>query len=457
MMINIVLLGAGSTSFTLTLVRDLILTKGMGDVTLSLVDIDKGRLDNAEAVTKLYNKESGANIKVKAFTERKEALVGANYIICAVKIGGYGPLEEERKIAGAHGYYRGIGDRVSCYYGGVGAYWQLRFLDELAKDIEAICPDAQLIETANPVFEGTNYITRYSKVKTVGVCHGHYCAFDMAEILGLEREHVTVEVIGFNHCTFLTDFRYKGADAYPILDRWIAEKSEAYWESEKYLKPGKLGFSPMELSKGTVEAYRLYGLLPIGDATRSSAPWWHNTDFETKKKWYGTGGGFDSEIGWANYLGGKDEQRDKIERCLHAGESLRKNFPLESSFEQHIPVIEAMVNDKYTRFTLNIPNNGCIDGIPDDVVVEIPAMVSARGVQGIKMPRLPARLMNLVILPRMSRMNIILEAYATGSRDLLVMDLMNDHRTKSYEQAKDLIDELLRQDWNKDADKHYRQ
>lgn len=71
------------------------------------------------------------------------------------------------------------------------------------------------------------------------------------------------------------------------------------------------------------------------------------------------------------------------------------------------------------------------------------------------MAPLPARLMNHVILPRMCRAANILEAYHTGSRDLLVLDLMNDHRTKSYEQAKELVDDLLSQDWNKDADKHY--
>ncbi len=33
--------------------------------------------------------------------------------------------------------------------------------------------------------------------------------------------------------------------------------------------------------------------------------------------------------------------------------------------------------------------------------------------------------------------------------------LCEDHRTKSYEQARELVDELLAQPWNKDADAHY--
>ena len=51
---------------------------------------------------------------------------------------------------------------------------------------------------------------------------------------------------------------------------------------------------------------------------------------------------------------------------------------------------------------------------------------------------------------------ILHEAYRNGDRSLLVLELMQDHRTKSYEQAKELIDTLLAQPWNKEADRHYR-
>lgn len=455
-MCNIVLLGAGSTAFTLALVKDIILSEGLVGSTLRLVDIDKSRLDGASAVVNAYKNETNANIGLESYLDRREAFKGADYIICAVKYGGYVPLENERKIAEAHGYYRGIGDRVSCYYGGVGAFWQIHFLEEVAKDIEELCPNALLIQTANPVFEGTNYLTKYTNVKAVGVCHGHFGYRGVANAMGLEWEKCTAEVIGFNHCTYMTDFRYDGKDAYPMLDKWIEEKSEEYWKSEKFLTPNEFGFSPDALSPGAIDAYKHYGLLPIGDAIRSTSPWWHHTDLETKKRWYGTGGGFDSEECWNNYLGAKDKQRDAIQHSLETGESISKVYPLFKSGEQHIEIIEALETDKYTRLTLNIPNKGCIDGLPDDALVEIPAMVSGRGIEGIKMASLPSKLMNNVILPRWTRASNIMDAYHNGDRDLLVMELMNDHRTKSYEQAKELIDDLLSQEWNKEADKHYK-
>lgn len=454
---TIVLLGAGSTAFTISVLKDLILTDALRDCTLRLVDIDEGRLEEARETAESYNREAGTAIRVEAYLDRRDSFRGAHYVICAVKIGGYGPLESERKIAESHGYYRGIGDRVSCYFGGVGAYHQLKFLEDVARDMEELCPEAWLVQTANPVFDGTNYLTRYTPVKAVGVCHGHFQAYRVAEIMGLDLEKVTAEMVGFNHHIFLTDFRYQGEDAYPLLDRWIAEKSEAYWNSPAYLNnPSKYGFAPEEMTPSAIAVYKQYGLLPIGDAVRSATPWWHHVDFAAKERWFGPNGGFDSEICWQKYIQERDDHHALLKKTLASGRPVTEIFPLEASGEQHIPLIGAMVTDTYERLTLNIPNSGCVPGIPDDVMVEIPAIASARGIQGVKMDPLPRLLMDNIIAPRMRTMNNLHQAYREGDRSILVLELCHDARTKSHRQAKTLIDELLAQPWNKEADAHYR-
>jgi len=346
---NITLIGAGSASFSLSLIRDVIVTEGLAGSRMTLVDINEERLNVAVTLANRYRDEAKAALTFSATADRKEGLEGADFVICAVKIGGYGPLEKEREIAEASGYYRGIGDRVSCYYGGVGAYHQLRFLMDLAHDMEAICPDAYLIQTANPVFEATNIVTRCTKIKAVGVCHGHYGYRAIARTLGLDLEDVDVLVAGFNHYVWLLRFMYKGQDAYPLIDKWIEEESEEYWRDGEYAE---------EMAPGVIDSYRLYGCLPVGDAVRCATPWWHHT----------TGGGF----------------------------------------------------------------------------------------QGVMVGDFPARVMHNVMIPRWVRMENILEAFLTGDRRPLVLSLMDDGRTQSYEQAKGLIDLLLDQPWNEEAAKHYR-
>jgi alpha-galactosidase len=455
-MANITIIGAGSAAFSLALITDICATKSLWGSTLTLMDISRERADTVASLAERYRKESGVALRIVSTTDRKKALEGAEFVVCTVKIGGYDPLEAERAIAGEHGYYRGIGDRVSCYYGGVGAYHQLAFFLDLARDMESICPGAYLIETSNPVFEGATLLSRHTKIKVVGVCHGHFGYKRLAEALGLAPDEISAQVAGVNHCVWLTDFSHKGRDAYPLIDEWIEKRAARFWESEEY-RTAEHPWMIEQVSPGAVDAYRLYGLFPIGDATRSATPWWHHGTMNEKRRWYGRDGGFDSEIGWPTYLAWCRQKIAAIEELAREeGTSVLERHPLVPTGEQHIPIVDAISNGKEMILELNIPNNGAISGIADDVVVEIPALVSSRGIQGVHVGALPPRLMNNVILPRVLRMENILDAFVSGDRGTLVLMLMDDPRTRSFDQAKKLIDTLLSQPWNEQAAAHYR-
>ncbi len=454
-MVQISIIGAGSVMFSGNFIRDLCVTESLWNSTIVLMDVNKERLNTVYKLAQRYKKETKANLKLKTATNRKQALKGGEFVISTVKVGGYEPMETERKIAERYGYYRGIGDRVCDYYGGVGAYHQLKFFLDLAKDMEITCPDAWLIETANPVFEGTNLISRATKIKVVGVCHGHFGYQDIVKVLGLNSENVRVQMAGFNHCVWLTHFLYKGKNAYPLIDEWIEKKAEEYWQGEEYLNSPP--WESEQMSPGAVNIYNICGLFPIGDTVRSASPWWHHTDLKTKQKWYGPTGGFDSEIGWEIYLNRREEVLKKMHELVeNPSSSLTKEFPPVLSGEQHIPIIDAIANDKETTLQLNIPNRGAISGIPDDVIVEIPVIVSGRGIQGVHVGELPKRLMLYVMTPRMQRMEQILQAFLEKDKQSLLLMLLEDPRTKSLEQANALLEELLAQPWNYEAANHYK-
>ena len=44
----------------------------------------------------------------------------------------------------------------------------------VARDVERICPDAWLIQSGNPVFDGCTLLHRETNAKVIGLCHGHY-------------------------------------------------------------------------------------------------------------------------------------------------------------------------------------------------------------------------------------------------------------------------------------------
>ena len=447
-MSNITLLGAGSASFAIELIRDLCDTDDLAGSRMTLMDIDESRLEVARTLAERYRDEIGADLSFESTTSRQKALEGAEFVICAVKVGGYGPLEKERKIAEERGYYRGVGDRVSCYWGGIGAYHQFTFLLELARDMERYCPDAWLVQTANPVFDGTNIVTRQTKVKAVGICHGHFMVKRLIDAIGLDESVVSAHMAGVNHYIWLTSLFHREQDAYPLIDDWIENQAPALWETGEYNE---------QLSPGAVDAYRLYGLFPIGDTVRSGTPWWHHVDFATKERWYGTDGGFDSEVGWNRYLDKKVVQgRELAELAKDPEASIRERFKPTGRNEQHIPFVRAVAANKETKLQLNVPNKGALPGVADDVLVEIPALVNKTGIQNLMLDPMPAKVMNQVITPRILAMENLYQAYVEHDRTTLVLMVANDPRTQSFEQAKELVDTLLAQPWNKKADMHYR-
>jgi len=458
-MVQISVVGAGSVVFTGRLIVDLCLTRSLSNSTVVLMDIDEKRLNMMYNLAMKYAREMNTDLNIKKTMDREEALNGADFVIDTVKVGGYEPMEIERKIAENHGYYRGLGDRVSDYYGGIGAFHQLKFFLDLSRDVEEFCPDAWLLQAANPVFEGTTLVSRETKAKVIGVCHGHFSYTDIVKTLKLKQEDVKVLIAGFNHNIWLSKFLHNGKTAYPLLDQWIKKEAEQYWKSEEYLNSPP--WVAEQMSPAAVDMYRIYGLFPIGDTVRSASPWWYNTDLKTKQRWYGPTGGFDSEIGWSIYLNSLKEMLEQMRVwSSDPAISLTKEYPPSFSGEQHIPLIDAIVNDKEVQLQLNIPNKGAISGIPDDVVVEVPTVVGiAHGgrktVTAMHVGQLPKRLMLHVLMPRMLRMEQILQAFLEGDRKSLLLMIAEDHRTSSFEDAKMVLEEQLGQSWNSEATKHY--
>jgi alpha-galactosidase len=430
--VRISIIGAGSAVFSLSLVRDLCLTESLRGSTVCFMDINRERLDMVHALAQRYVDELGVDMCFEKAADRETALQDADFVINTALVGGHDHEEAERSLWEKHGYYRGV--HLGTYYR------QFDLMLDVARDMERICPDAWLIQCSNPVFEGCTLMTRQSRIKVVGLCHGHYGYREIARVLGLDLKHVAAEMPGFNHCIWMTQFRYRGEDAYPLLDRWIEEESEEYW------RDWKPSYGQTQMSPAAIHMYKFYGLMPIGDTSRGlwSEVWWYHIDLETKKRWWGHLGGFDSEIGWSQYLTGLEH---KLQRIREAVEDPKRRvtemIPPHKSDEQIVPIIDALVNDHRGYFQVNVPNRGAIEGILEDVVVEVPAMVDGGGIRPLAVGRLPDRIMLGVLWPRWLEMERCLAAYLTGDPRYLMQYLLSDHRTGSWEQAEEALEAVM--------------
>jgi alpha-galactosidase len=427
--IKVTIIGAGSAEFSGGIVRDICVNQGLRGSHVCFMDIDEHRLEMVSRLAQRLAGELKADLSFSRTTNRRNALSGADFVINTAQVGGHSWVEAQRTLAEKHGYYRGT--RLQNY-------GQMVFFLDVARDMEQVCPRAWLLQSANPVFEGCTLMHRETRIKVVGLCHGHYGYREVARTLGLELEHVSAQMPGFNHWIWMTDFRYKGQDAYPLLDRWIEQEAEAHWAK------GPRSFGDNQMSRAAIHLYKLYGLMPIGDTPRMVG-WWYHTDLETKKRWYGALGGFDSEIGWGQYLERQAENVHRVElAATDESAPVTQTFPPVQSDEQIVPIINSIVHDRPGTFQVNIPNTGTIlPGFPEDLVVECEGIASAAGIRGTVVPALPAKLMYGAMVPHWQLAELTVEAIRKRDRRMLLLVLLNDQRTRSLAQAEALLNEWL--------------
>jgi|DewCreStandDraft_1066081.scaffolds.fasta_scaffold00342_3 alpha-galactosidase len=441
--VRISVIGAGSATFSLGLVKDLCLTENLHGSEVSFMDINPERLEVVYTLAKRYSDELGAGLRFEKTTDRCASLRDADFVINTAYAKGHYHARRLRELTAKHGYY----------YGGVGvgSYYDLTLMLDVARDMERICPNAWLIQSGNPVFDGCTLLTRETSIKVIGLCHGHYGYLDICKVLGLDPARVTWEAPGLNHCIWLTHFLYDGKDAYPLLDEWIETKAEEYWRTHVATRTHDI-----QMSKGAIHQYRMYGLMPIGDTCRSGG-WWYHTDFQTKKRWFGEPwGGPDTEPARAVYVENLEKRLAEMARVA-ADPSIRVTEALGTTRtrEQQVPIIDALTNNVEGRFQVNVPNRGALAGVPDDVVVEVQAIINAAGVFPLRATPLPRKIMLEQILPKWLQMERNLEAFKTGDRTMLLWNVLESHQTRSYDQAVAVLEDLLAMEGHEELAAHF--
>ena len=465
--IKIAVIGAGSATFSLGLVRDLCLTQGLAGSQVCFMDIDQERLEMIHNLAARYAGELGADLSFESTADRQTSMQDADFVINTASVVSHQQSLASRDVGTKHGYY--YSSRVSA---GEYGYRNMHFMLDVARDMEGICPDAWLIQSGNPVFQGCTLLTRETSIKVCGLCHGHYGYRKICQMIGIDPDRVTWQAPGLNHNIWLTHFLYEGRDAYLLVDQWIATKGEEYWQMNVASLPGpsegkgqpaselrrKLRRAwDIDMSRAAVHMYRMYGLLPVGDTPRRGG-WWYHTDLATRKHWYGEPwGGQDTDLSWPLYVENLERRIAEMTRLANDPKaSLIEAFGAEKTTEQQVPIIDGLVNDNEGQYQVNVPNRGALEGLPDDVVVEVPAIVNQEGIQPIHVTPLPPKIMLEQILPEWLQMERALLALKTGDRSLLLWNVLDNHQTRSYDQAVAVLGDLLAVEGNEETNEYFK-
>ena len=229
---KITFLGAGSTVFVRNIIGDCMLLPALRDSEFALYDIDPVRLEESRSILEVMRAEMGGYGKISAYCgeeNRKEALQGAKFVVCAIAVGGYEATCVDFDIPNKYGLGQVIGDTTGV--GGVmRALRTIPVLEEICADMREVCPDALFMNYSNPMAMLTGYVQRYCFPNTVGLCHSvQVCAKMILTRLGMEDklEGHKEKIAGINHMAWLTELTDKdGNDLYPEIRAKIAAGAE---------------------------------------------------------------------------------------------------------------------------------------------------------------------------------------------------------------------------------------
>ena len=147
---TVVLVGAGSVTFTQVLVADFARTCPPDGLRLALVDTNPDALEVIARLVRRMVALLGADIEVLASTERRDVLPGADAVVTTISVGGRRAWEQDVFIPRRYGVFQPVGD--TAMPGGISrAARMIPALVAIARDVVALCPDALFFNYANPM------------------------------------------------------------------------------------------------------------------------------------------------------------------------------------------------------------------------------------------------------------------------------------------------------------------
>ncbi|MGE4454336.1 MAG: alpha-glucosidase [Sphaerochaeta sp.] len=414
-MARIVLVGAGSAMFGGGAIGDICKSKTLRGSTIVLHDINATALSQMEETSRKYIADNHLDVSIEATVDRKKALKGADFCIISIEIGDrYELWETDWHVPLQFGIKQVYGENG----GPGGIFHALRIIPpiiDICQDVHDISPDCLVINLSNPMTPICMAIhQKFPTLKVIGLCHEISSLLEhLPKILGTPFENLEVKAGGLNHFSVVLELLYKdtGRDAYPQL----LEKAPSY-------------FAPTKERALFLQILKYFKRLPI------------TTDSH-----------FSEYIHWAQEVADHDGVLDFYsnykKECLGHQIDPYKRIQEGTAPEEYwrvVPIIEGILtNSGHEELAVNLPNNGLISGLPEDVVVEVPAIIDEKGVHGVPVSDIMPAGFRGLLANRSGVLDLTVRAALTGDRDAVIQALLVDTTNNSLLATEKMLDTVI--------------
>lgn len=430
--LKIVTIGGGS-SYTPELIEGFIKrTDQLNIGEIWLVDIEEGRRKQEiiGAMAKRMVKAAHLDWEIHLSYDRREALKDADYVTTQFRVGQLDARERDERIPFSHGL---IGQETNGAGGLFKAFRTIPVILAIIKDMRELCPNAWLVNFTNPSGIIAQAAINYGKWdKTVGLCN-----------LPINAEKTCYKALGLDESKHELFFKFAGINHFHWHRVWDKNGHEITTEIiDRFLNPANAAnVKDLQVVKNIKEISFLYE--QIRDLGMIPCPY--------HRYYYMTDDMLQDGLEAYRRHGTRAEEVKKIEASLfelykdpnldHKPVELSKRGGAYYS-EAACELITSIQNDKRTTMVVSTKNNGAIDDLPYDSIVEISSIITSHGPEPLNWGRFSANARGPLQLQKAME-ECVIEAAVTGDYGKALQAFTMNPIITSGTLAKNLLDEML--------------
>ena len=438
---NIITIVGGGSTFTPGIVTSIALRQQELEVDeVRLFDIDEERQSKVAVVVDWILKDLKSPIKLTVTTDKETAYTDAKFVFAQMRVGKYEMREHDEKISLRHGC---VGQET-CGCGGMAYGLRTIFpMIEVIDDVEKYArKDYWILNYSNPaaiVAIATKKLRPDARI--INICDMPIAIIEMiGKCVGIDDYvNIDVDYFGLNHFGWFTRMEYQGRDIVKEIREYTKETGIMLPKqhidainkhlgtgdrhaNQSWIKVWKNAARIMELSSEYVpNTYMNYYLFPKENVEASDPNFTRaNEVMNTREKVLFEG----------------------VDRYLATGEIDKSVFYAGAHGNYIADLAAALLGKTERKFIIIERNDGKIPNLSDDVMVELPAKITADGPEMIGIEPIKTFYKGMIEQQNACE-QLLVEGAIEGSYEKVLHAFALNKTVPSIEVAKEVLDEMM--------------
>jgi 6-phospho-beta-glucosidase len=368
-----------------------------------LFDVDPERAGMMAALGRAVVERDGGSLRVRESSRLEDAVEGADFVLSSIRVGGIAGRTHDECAAIEHGY---PGQETTGPAGMAMALRTVPVAIEQARLVHKLAPRAWLINFTNPAGLITQAVMHHTEARAVGICDTpSELLHRIAGALGADPSEVRCEYLGLNHLGWIRKIELRGNDVTESAladDAFLAQLYPAPLFDHELIR--SLRLIPTEYVYFYYSRRRALANQRSRRSTRGSEVERLNEAlFRRLGSLLSASDGPGALRVYTDYLNTRSGTYMLLESTSPENQQPQaagEHDPFRAANGYHriaLDVMRALRGQQTQRVIVNVRNQGAIDGIDGNDVVEVPCRIANDSILPEPCGALPPAVRGLVL------------------------------------------------------------